>query len=344
MTELEQQVDELEALASIYDGDSSFKQVNNTTFQYKVKIARNKRKFLKWRNFLNFLVWRRGKWKIVHDWDNVAGWVSQWASKDLTRSVLQQKHVSEGTGSEIHWKCLCYDWNFNNFVSKKAHWMLFWWRNFKLIRTCFYFCRSDSLKTKIVDILKTEGENWIGCGMTYTLFECVKEHLDELTNELEQELKNAAAAVTENVKTLQLGPVLKTTPTEAPVKKEQLTKSQKRRLWERTDNKGNRARGWDWVDIIRHLSQTGHSRDEPLLTNAQNVTIAQTPMNWIFDLWCCKNDWIKFCNSVKTLNLTILLMWLVLRWNWDCLMVWRQVSGEVWAMKEEKSFNEETHH
>lgn len=36
MTELEQQAEELEALASIYDGDLCFKQVNNTTFQYKV--------------------------------------------------------------------------------------------------------------------------------------------------------------------------------------------------------------------------------------------------------------------------------------------------------------------
>jgi hypothetical protein len=86
--------------------------------------------------------------------------------------------------------------------------------------------------------------------------------------------------VTVSVKTLSVGPVIKTTPTEtqAPVKKEQLTKSQKRRMWERTDNKGNRARGWDWVDIIRHLSQTGHN-DESTLTNAQNVTIAQPPMN-----------------------------------------------------------------
>lgn len=141
------------------------------------------------------------------------------------------------------------------------------------------FCdfRPETLKAKIVDTLKAEGENWIGCGMTYTLFECVKEQLEDLLNELEQEIKNATV-VTENVKAIQLGPVIKTTPTEAPAKKEQLTKSQKRRLWERTDNKGNRARGWDWVDIIRHLSQTGHSRDDVPLTNAQNVTIAQTPM------------------------------------------------------------------
>lgn len=140
------------------------------------------------------------------------------------------------------------------------------------------FFRSETMKAKIVDILKAEGENWIGCGMTYTLFECVKEQLEDLANEIEQEIKNASV-VTEGVKSIQLGPVIKTTPSEAPVKKEQLTKSQKRRMWERTDNKGNKPRGWDWVDIIRHLSQTGHSRDEPMMTNAQNVTIAQPLMN-----------------------------------------------------------------
>lgn len=35
---LEQQAEELEALISIYEGDNYFKQLNSTTFQYKVKI------------------------------------------------------------------------------------------------------------------------------------------------------------------------------------------------------------------------------------------------------------------------------------------------------------------
>jgi len=40
-------------------------------------------------------------------------------------------------------------------------------------------------------------------------------------------------------------------------RKEQLTKAQKRRITERTNHKGERERGWNWVDVIRHLSQTG---------------------------------------------------------------------------------------
>lgn len=38
---LEQQTDELEALVSIYEGDNYYKQLDNTTFQYKVKIIVN---------------------------------------------------------------------------------------------------------------------------------------------------------------------------------------------------------------------------------------------------------------------------------------------------------------
>lgn len=33
---LEQQTEELEALVSIYEGDTYFNQLNSTTFQYKV--------------------------------------------------------------------------------------------------------------------------------------------------------------------------------------------------------------------------------------------------------------------------------------------------------------------
>lgn len=40
MTELEQQTDEIEALTSIYEGDSCFKQVSSTTFTYKVNIQK----------------------------------------------------------------------------------------------------------------------------------------------------------------------------------------------------------------------------------------------------------------------------------------------------------------
>lgn len=112
-------------------------------------------------------------------------------------------------------------------------------------------------------MLTKEGDNWIGCGMTYTLFEFVKEQLTELLDELETESKNAAAvkAVSEGIKAVHLAPVIKTTET-VVVKKEQMTKNQKRRMWERSNNKGEMERGWNWIDILRHLSSTGH-KEEP---------------------------------------------------------------------------------
>lgn len=46
------------------------------------------------------------------------------------------------------------------------------------------------------------------------------------------------------------------------VKKEQLSKAQKRKQWDRVDGKGDRPRGWNWVDVVKHLSQTG-SKQSP---------------------------------------------------------------------------------
>lgn len=110
--------------------------------------------------------------------------------------------------------------------------------------------------------------------MTYTLFECIKEKLTELLAEIEDERKTAKISnVTDSVATIQLEPS-RTNSNQAPAaKKEQLTKAQKRKMWDRSDNKGNRQRGWNWVDVIKHLSQTG-SKDESITSNTQPLTSA----------------------------------------------------------------------
>lgn len=123
--------------------------------------------------------------------------------------------------------------------------------------------------------------------MTYTLFESLKENLTELVSELEEEIKaSKLASVNEYVNKMQIAPVIKTSEDqkEQPQKKEQLTKAQKRRMWDRTDNKGNRLRGWNWVDIVQHLSKTGVSRDDVSTTNAatnitQQSSLMSHPMN-----------------------------------------------------------------
>ena len=35
------------------------------------------------------------------------------------------------------------------------------------------------------------------------------------------------------------------------VKKEQLTKSQKRRMWDKGGTEDERDRGWDWIDVVK---------------------------------------------------------------------------------------------
>lgn len=92
--------------------------------------------------------------------------------------------------------------------------------------------------------------------MTYTLFECLKEKHDELLAdqpELGASSSQAAALASAVISAGDAGGAT----SKVPVKKEQLTKSQKRRQWEQSDHSGNKPRGYNWVDIVRHLSQTG---------------------------------------------------------------------------------------
>lgn len=70
MSELEQQTEEIEALTSIYEGDSGFKQLNNTTFQYKVnaQFHFDDQDFLK---SIHFSVRRGQQRKIIHHRDHL---------------------------------------------------------------------------------------------------------------------------------------------------------------------------------------------------------------------------------------------------------------------------------
>lgn len=135
----------------------------------------------------------------------------------------------------------------------------------------FLFCRADVVKQKIIDTLNAEAEQWIGCGMTYTLFECLKDRLAEMMEGQPQpgsgdEESNGGSDESDDddddsdssdadIGNLSLGGTSK-----AP-KKEKLTKAQKRRQWDQAMTGGERPRGWNWVDIVKHLSQCGN-KDE----------------------------------------------------------------------------------
>lgn len=124
----------------------------------------------------------------------------------------------------------------------------------------------NPVKEKIVQVLNEEATQWLGCGMTYTLFECLKDKIDELVIE-QPETTSCPVDISSNVDALKIADSGDAASKKAP-KKEQLTKAQKRRQWERTDHKGERARGWNWVDIVKHLSQTGSKDDH--ISNGTN--------------------------------------------------------------------------
>jgi len=111
---------------------------------------------------------------------------------------------------------------------------------------------TNDFKTKLMEKKLTNDANeQLGMPMTYTLFESVKDFSydgDIFQNSL---VSNATATLPSSTTTTLITPV---------VKKEQLTKSQKRRQWNNrvAGDGGQNSRGHDWVDIIRHLSQTGN--------------------------------------------------------------------------------------
>lgn len=122
--------------------------------------------------------------------------------------------------------------------------------------------RIPSVKQKIQAALLEEGEQWLGCGMTYTLFEFLKERMDELTSEQPEHVSTTQSIDLDKVGVSAIQISDNTDALKKDVKKEQLTKAQKRRQWERADHKGDRPRGWDWVDIVKHLSQTGYKEEQ----------------------------------------------------------------------------------
>lgn len=115
----------------------------------------------------------------------------------------------------------------------------------------------QSVKEKIIATVNEEADQWLGSAMTYTLFECLKEKMTEL---LEDQTEVLVSKAVPNVQTLSIEES-QDDASKKPVKKEQMTKAQKRRAWDRAEigKGGERPRGWDWVDIVKHLSEVPHT-------------------------------------------------------------------------------------
>lgn len=123
------------------------------------------------------------------------------------------------------------------------------------------------VKTQIKDKLAEEAEANLGCAVTYTLFEYAKENSTELLNDQPESLRQVSDAQTSEPRDEDLSQ-----QTKAKEKKEQLTKAQKRKMTNRMDNKGEYPRGYDWIDVVKHLSQTGSAEERswPSSANSKN--------------------------------------------------------------------------
>ncbi|GAB6030218.1 RWD domain containing [Chamberlinius hualienensis] len=117
---------------------------------------------------------------------------------------------------------------------------------------------SKDLKESICQQLHSEAELNAGCAVTYTLFEWAKENCENLLSNLTDEPVQVAD-VTSSLENVQLQDKLNCDKTVKKEKKVQLSKAQKRKQFDRLDAKGELPRGWDWVDVVKHLSQSGSS-------------------------------------------------------------------------------------
>jgi len=120
---------------------------------------------------------------------------------------------------------------------------------------------TQNVKQSVISRLIGEAEQYLGTAMTYTLIEWAKENISELLAEHEkieiEEPEDKDKEDEDNNQNL-------TTADAAPkTRKVQLSKQQKRKLFDQLNNKGERPRGWDWVDVIKHLSQSGSKEASP---------------------------------------------------------------------------------
>ena len=86
--------------------------------------------------------------------------------------------------------------------------------------------------------------------MTYSLFEWAKENFEKLT---EKQPESLETPVTDKLADLDLAEERQQQQEsgKAGKKKEQLTKAQKRKMWDRGGEETERDRGWNWVDVVR---------------------------------------------------------------------------------------------
>ncbi|XP_043918490.1 RWD domain-containing protein 4 isoform X2 [Protopterus annectens] len=126
------------------------------------------------------------------------------------------------------------------------------------MNTFFNNSISQPVKQSIIAKLLEEAEANLGTVMTYTLFEYAKDNQEKLM-ENHEPFSSAVMSSEPNSTTVSSNNASSSKKKE---KKDQLSKAQKRKLAERTDHRGELPRGWNWVDVIKHLSKTGGKDDD----------------------------------------------------------------------------------
>ncbi|XP_067838646.1 RWD domain-containing protein 4 [Heptranchias perlo] len=104
---------------------------------------------------------------------------------------------------------------------------------------------SPSVKQNIIAKLNEQVEANLGTAMMYTLFEWAKENQEQLMENHHPLVTGMTISMTENTGTSN------TSAAKKKERKEQLSKSQKRKLADKTDNRGELPRGWNWVDVVK---------------------------------------------------------------------------------------------
>ncbi|XP_076372888.1 RWD domain-containing protein 4-like [Tachypleus tridentatus] len=126
------------------------------------------------------------------------------------------------------------------------------------------------VKTEIVSRVLEEAEQLLGMPMTYTLLEWAKENSEKLLQNQPEHLtatEDGLSTKDTSAVTVPLLLLLSGARGCITKKKPQLTKQQKRKMFDRLDAKGEKPRGWDWVDVVKHLSQTGGSKSNATETS-----------------------------------------------------------------------------
>ncbi|XP_069796544.1 RWD domain-containing protein 4 [Narcine bancroftii] len=104
---------------------------------------------------------------------------------------------------------------------------------------------SASVKQDIIAKLHEQVEANLGTAMIYTLFEWAKENQEQLMENHQPIVNTVSTSTNEN------SVPSNTSVAKKKEKKEQLSKAQKKKMADKTDNRGELPRGWNWVDVIK---------------------------------------------------------------------------------------------